>query len=446
MAQAQTSFARLPTQVRSRINFSLQRSSDRIAASPFATVISFLANINAAEDAISIQEMKDLGLKHLLLYNAEKQLGESKNPRLNQLLSLCEQADIEVRCKVDNPDVDFWKKVVSNYGSRIQHYYYLNEPNVPKTNDFSSPRVSPETYVSGLGKVRGAITKINPKIKLYGPEVALLQCMESKPYPWIPLAIDAGLLDYVDGISFHPYRQSYNQKNVPENPSTFDGKPTSRYDSYIEQIQVLKEMVKGKPISVTEAGWSTAIPKAPITPFQSGIISELTQAKFLLRQQIMDFAVGMEMSTFFLLRDRHVDRPYPKGHIENSFGIVRENNSPKVAFVALQSLYALLDNNSRLNTSVKIQFNDPRVVYFVFDDPSPPYPKRKIFYWLPVPASDSFATQKVDLQIEQGKMPALALSDSPRLLQLYQIDGRWGYPVAVNLLTKKAQLDLSWQS
>jgi hypothetical protein len=85
----------------------------------------------------------------------------------------------------------------------------------------------------------------------------MLQLMEDAPFPWLKRCLQAGLLEQVDGISIHPYRQGYSPKNVPENPSTFDGKPGDGYKTYEEQIAVLRQRTANKPVAVTEVGWST---------------------------------------------------------------------------------------------------------------------------------------------------------------------------------------------
>lgn len=268
--------------------------------------------------------------------------------------------------------------------------------------------------------------------------------MEESPYPWLRLALEAGLLKAADSVTIHPYRQAYSPKNIPENPSTFEGRPTPRYRTYEEQIHTLRQMVGSKPIAVTEVGWSTA-PKGPLASLTAGTITELTQAKFALRQQVMDFALGLDCAVYFLLRERHADAPFPAGQLENHFGIVRVDNSPKSAYVALQTPYSQLDNRCKRNEKARVRFSVEGVKWFVFDDTSSSVPARKIVYWLPVPARDDFPVERINIQLDDAFVHDVPLSDALRMVRLHRIDGKWGYPILIDLLKQMADENVAWE-
>jgi hypothetical protein len=292
----------------------------------------------------------------------------------------------------------------------------------------------PEQYVKEITQVRRLANEIDPGIKLYGPETAMLQLMEDWPFPWLRRAIDAGLLENVDGISIHPYRQGYSPSNIPENPSTFDGRPGKGYSTYEEQIGVLRQMTGGKPIVVNEVGWST-------TP--AGSICEHTQAKFALRQQIMDFALGMDCAVYFLLRERYVNAPFPLWHLENHCGIVHTDNSPKPAFSALQTLYSQLDSGCR-RSDLTVAFEAQNVKSYLYEDDRGEVDALKLFYWLPVPARDDLPVQKTSVRVGPVTVPDIPLSDTPQLLRLHRINGAWGYPALIDLVLQRVTVDLQW--
>lgn len=428
---AATTFHDLPADVKAKVDLSLARTSNDIAASPFATLDSFEVH-DERDDAGVIDTMRRLGVKTVVMHNIHGSLPDPHDRRLNNWLDGCDQAGIEVRCILAMPDPVLWRAALVNYGRRIKHWSFLNEPNAPTNNDHTKPAVMPEKYVELLAAVRRIRDEVAPDCKLYGPESAMLQCMEEQPFPWLARCFKAGLAAQVDGISVHPYRQGYSPRNIPENPSTFEGRPGVGYTTYEEQIGRLRQLAPGKPVAVTEVGWST-------TP--AGTICEHTQAKFALRQQIMDFALGLDCAVYFLLRERYVDRPCPLWDQENHFGIVHTDNTPKPAFIALQTLYSQLDSGCT-RSALPVEFGDARVKWYLYEDRRGAVPTLKLFYWLPVPAQDDFPATATSVKVGAVKVGALSVSDSPRILRLHQIDGRWGYPVLIDPVLRKVTDDL----
>ncbi|MBC7289605.1 MAG: hypothetical protein H5T86_16510, partial [Armatimonadetes bacterium] len=287
MANAQETFAQLRADIRNRIPLRLARSSDEIRASPFATLTSFEVH-GAAEDEGVIETARRLGVKHIVMHNIHGSLRDPNDPRLSRWCRLCQAAGIEVRAILHTTDLDLWRAAFLNWGDRIAFWSYLNEPNSPQDNDHTRPHWMPGRYVAELRQVRRLRDTLAPQVKLGGPEVAMLQVMEEQPFPWLRLCIEAGLLDEIDFFTFHPYRQGYSPENIPENPSRFWnwGTPPP-WKTYEDQIRELRRLVGNKPLVVDEVGWST-------TP--QGPICEHTQAKFALRQQVLDFSLGVEVA------------------------------------------------------------------------------------------------------------------------------------------------------
>lgn len=427
-------FRELPADVKAKVDLRLAKSSNEIAASPFATLTSFEVH-GENDDAGVIETMRRLGVKTVVMHNIHMCLPDPADRRLNKWLDACGKSGIEVRCILATPDLALWRKAFANYGRRIKHWSFLNEPNQPTNNDHTKPAVMPEKYVELLAAVRAVRDEVAPDCKLWGPESAMLQVMEQSPFPWLPRCLQAGLLAQADGISVHPYRQGYSPRNIPENPSTFEGRPGDGYTTYEGQIGKLRELAPGKPVAVTEVGWST-------TP--EGSICEHTQAKFALRQQLMDFALGLDCAVYFLLRERYVDRPAPLWNIENHFGIVHTDNTPKPAYIALQALYSQLDNGCA-RSALPVKFSDPQVKWYLYEDRRGAVPTLKLFYWLPVPAQDSIPATTVSAEVGPVRLPALPVSDAPRLLRLHEIEGRWGYPVLIDLILQRVKDDVAWE-
>lgn len=427
-------FRDLPADVKAQVDLRLARSSDEIDASPFASLTSFEVHGESEDDGV-IETMRRLGVKTVVMHNIHGSLPDRKDRRLNHWLDTCDRAEIETRCILHSTDLNLWRQALTNYGGRIRHWSFLNEPNAPTQNDHSRPVFMPEKYVELLTQVHKIRDEVAPQCWLWGPETAMLQVMEDTPFPWLKRCLQAGLLEQVDGISIHPYRQGYSPVNVPENPSTFEGRPGNGYKTYEEQIKVLRHRTGNKPVAVTEVGWSTS---------PQGSICEITQAKFALRQQIQDFALGLDCAVYFLLRERHVDRPFPLWHIENHFGIVHTDNTPKPAYIALQTLYSQLDSGC-VKSSLPVEFDSANVKYYLYEDNRAAVPILKLFYWLPVPAEDNFPRTTTSVKLSGVTVPEVALSDCPMILRLHRIADQWGYPVLINPVRQTVQHDLQWR-
>jgi hypothetical protein len=438
-------FGQLPPAVRARIVIRLARPSNEITASPFATLSSFEVHGEAEDEAV-IEAARQLGVKHFVLHNIHGSLRDPHDRRLTRWCRLCEQAGIEVRAILHSTDLDLWKAAFVNWGDRIRYWSYLNEPNTPQDNDHTKPLWKPDEYVTGLRAVKELRDRLAPQVKLGGPEVAMLQCMEERPFPWLRLSVEAGLLDNIDFFTFHPYRQGYSPQNIPENPSRFWGwgEMPREYSTYEEQIQELRRRVGHKPLVINEVGWST-------TP--RGRICEHTQAKFALRQQIMDFALGIEVAVYFLLRERHVGQPYEQWHLENHFGIMHVDNTPKPAYTALQALYAQLDSNCKPVKDVPVAFVPDQatgtlekpVKWYLFEDRSEAVWTRKLLFWLPVPARDDYPTARVQVQVGEVRCLQVPVDDRPRLLRVHYLDGRWGWPVLIDFLAYQVNYEQAWE-
>lgn len=427
-------FHDLPAETKTQIDLRLARPSNEVTASPFATLSSFEVHGESEDDGV-IETMRKLGVKTVVMHNLHGSLADPQDRRLNHWLDTCDKAGIETRCILHSTDLTLWRQALTHYGRRIKHWSFLNEPNMPTNNDHTKPAVMPEKYVELVAQVRKIRDEVAPQCKLWGPETAMLQLMEETPFPWLRRCLEAGLLDQVDGITIHPYRQGYSPRNTPENPSTFEGRPGEGYKTYEEQIAVLRKRVGGKPIVVTEVGWST-------TP--QGSICDHTQAKFALRQQLQDFALGLDCAVYFLLRERRVDCPCPLWHIENHFGIVHLDNTPKPAYIALQTLYSQLDGGC-VKSALPVEFSAPNVKWYLYEDRRGAVPTLKLFYWLPVPAEDAFAQTISSVKLAGVTVPEVPVSDCPMILRLHQIDGRWGYPVLIHPVLQTLQDDVPWQ-
>jgi hypothetical protein len=148
---------------------------------------------------------------------------------------------------------------------------------------------------------------------------------------------------FVDEGAIHPYqfRGNWEEKNA----AAYDGiphyfldstEPSVGIDEYPTAITNFQSPYQSgsqqKPLIATEMGYFTGV--AP----QS--IDELTHAKYVPRIFAEFFRHGISKAFIYEFVDEGFD-----GGMENSFGLVRGNLTPKPAYTALQSMIGLLQDS-----------------------------------------------------------------------------------------------------
>ncbi len=149
--------------------------------------------------------------------------------------------------------------------------------------------------------------------------------------------------NFVDQGAIHPYMYRGNWEVT--NPSPYDGvsqylvdstEPSVLIDEYPTAISNFASPYQSgnhqEPLTATETGYFTGI--AP------GSIDELTQAKYVPRLFAEFFRHSIAKAFLYEFVDEGLD-----GGMENSFGLVRADLTPKPAYVALQSMISLLQDD-----------------------------------------------------------------------------------------------------
>ena len=181
-----------------------------------------------------------------------------------------------------------------------------NEPNI----QFWAPKPDADQYSRLALAACRAIRQAEPQATIVGP------ASSGFPWPFLETFLKSGVLQYLDAVSVHPYR---DYKRSPETAA--------------EDYQQLRELVnryapesrKGKiPILSGEWGYAT----------HTKGLSLQTQAAFAARQQLANVLFGVPLSIWY---DWKNDGPDPAER-EHNFGTVRSDLQPKPAFVAIQTL------------------------------------------------------------------------------------------------------------
>jgi hypothetical protein len=181
-----------------------------------------------------------------------------------------------------------------------------NEPN----GDFWAPKPDAEQYTALALAASKAIREAEPQATIIGPA--------SSGFPWefLETFLKSGVLDYLDAVSVHPYR---NPRRPPETAADDYQKLRQLIDRYAPPSK------QGKlPILNGEWGYST---------FTKGV-SLQTQADFAVRQQLANLLSGVPLSIWY---DWKNDGDDPNEN-EQNFGTVRSDLQPKPAYLAMQKL------------------------------------------------------------------------------------------------------------
>lgn len=201
----------------------------------------------------------------------------------------------------------FLKELVRHYHADIHHWEIWNEPNI---FFWQGPR---EMYAELLRRSYAAVKEADPEALVLGMSTSGID------YNFIArtMALDAPF----DILTIHPYRKVLNDRAL------------------INELKIAGDLVKGRPVWITEFGWSTFTPHNALAqdfaPF-----TERQQAELLARAYLCTLAAGGHTNTsWYDFRNDGEDPLY----FENELGVLRRDFSPKPAYWAYATLTRLLE-------------------------------------------------------------------------------------------------------
>lgn len=218
--------------------------------------------------------------------------------------------------------------LTQHFSGRVKHYEIWNEPNHP---GFWRPRIPKSSdYIKLVARTAPAIRTILPDAIIIGGVCAGL------PLDFITHCFRDGLQEYIDVLSFHPYRE----------------RPEKKYSDEIARLHRLLAKY-----NTTCALWqgengcpSVGGPGNDSAGALSDIVwDETRQAKWLLRRVLTDLKHELAMTSYF----HTVDLVGYRGST-NYKGLLRAKDyTPKPAYFAYQHLCGLFD----ADTSVTENFS-----------------------------------------------------------------------------------------
>ena len=176
-----------------------------------------------------------------------------------------------------------------------------NEPNI----NFWKPKPDVSQYNALALATCRAVKEVVPEASIIGPSTSEL------PLPFLESFLSSGILEYLDGVSIHPYR---DYSKSPETAITDYQKLRELIDRYTPRIE------KNIPIISSEWGYSTS---------SKGITLE-TQAAYIVRMQLSNLLSGIPISIWYDWKNDGTDL----NDLGQNFGTVTFDLTPKPSYNA----------------------------------------------------------------------------------------------------------------
>jgi len=192
---------------------------------------------------------------------------------------------------------DYLRVLVDRYRDRIKHWEIWNEPNI-----FFWPAPK-ERYPVLLERAYQTIKEVDPTAQVLGCSTAGIDSS------FIKMVLEHGAR--FDALTVHPYRADLDPHG------------------FIHELRDAQELVGGREVWITEMGW----------PSQLGGPSEREQAGYVARTYITALACDATRTVaWYDFREDGTDPFYNEHH----FGLVRQDLTPKIGYLALATVGHLL--------------------------------------------------------------------------------------------------------
>ncbi|MFO7975368.1 MAG: beta-glucosidase [Candidatus Hydrogenedentota bacterium] len=210
----------------------------------------------------------------------------------------------------------FTKNLARHFKDRVKHWEIWNEPNI--THFWQPEKPNPKDYARLVAKTVPVIRKQIADSFIIGGALAGVRV------DYLDGCFENGMGDYVDAISYHPYRA------VPE----------ERYDRDITALrESIAKHAPGLKLWQGENGCPSVGGPESVGALSQLEWNETRQAKWLLRRIILDLRYGVDLTSYF----HTVDLVGYRGKT-NFKGLLRgDDYTPKPSYFAYQCLCALFD-------------------------------------------------------------------------------------------------------
>lgn len=221
--------------------------------------------------------------------------------------------------------VKYTQTIAERYRTRVRHWEIWNEPNI--ANFWQPTKPNPADYVELVKLTAPEIRQRVPNAVIVGGSLAGI------PIDYLEACLDAGLANYVDKISFHPYRPVLESNYAAEVAAMRS--LIARYKPGIElwQAENGAPSANGGCCALSNFDWN-----------------ETRQAKWLVRRLLTDLSLRLEYTSYFHTVDLvNYNSRDTASSLTNYKGVLRgKDYSPKPSYFAMQNVCALFDAETKL--------------------------------------------------------------------------------------------------
>ncbi|MEK4751999.1 cellulase family glycosylhydrolase [Priestia sp. FSL R5-0597] len=257
----------------------------------------------------------------------------------------------------------FADATVKHYKNQEGIWEIWNEPN---TETFWNPQPSYENYVKLVKKTAPVIRKEDPHSLIVGPA---LSGTHRTSLRWLDKTFSYHLLDYIDAVSVHPYRD--------DDPETVAG-----------DYQKIKAMIQDytyKRIQLFAGEWGYSMAPKP-----NRKISEMKQAEYYTRMMLINRWENIGLSVWYDWKNDG----YDENEKEHNFGVMWYSGNPKLTYLAAQTLSANLKDYHFVK-KYSLKNSDDYLLEFRNSTE-----KKALVYW----TRDSNHNSKITLKSGKGKV------------------------------------------
>jgi hypothetical protein len=254
-----------------------------------------------------LRHLEERGLRALFILDYSNPLYEETVTGINPLTHLEHRTTASPQHQESVAAFARWSAAAAkHFHGRHVIWEIWNEPNI----QFWSPKPNVEQYTTLALATCKAIRESEPGATIIGPA--------SSEFPWAFLEtfLKSGVLEYLDAVSVHPYR---NPRTPPETAA-------AEYEKLRKLIERYATAGRAKPIPILSGEWG-------YSSNTKGASLE-TQAAFAVRQQLANLLEGVPLSIWY---DWKNDGEDPNEN-EHNFGTVLPDLSPKPAYTAIKTL------------------------------------------------------------------------------------------------------------
>lgn len=219
---------------------------------------------------------------------------------------------------------NFAKTAALRYNALKPVWEIYNEPNLSGNWISTKTKLQQAIDFTNLVKETAkAMRKAVSDITIIAPALALDPVSGDPDYQYLEYCLQNGILDYIDGISIHPYSTV-----APEIASL---------DYYITTQNLINSYSGNRfvPVIEGETGYS-------FVPSWIYVTNQTVQANFIERQFLLNFSLSLPLSNYFNLFDYTDVGNYNPNDQEWNFGLCDNNKIPKLAYTRVKTMLTTL--------------------------------------------------------------------------------------------------------